>query len=99
ASRAWTQILADVLDRPVRPSRVREASSRGAVLLALEATGAIQSVSDLDAPAGRGVKPDPARHAVYRRGLERQQKLYDLLIDNRQFVCENNFRSGGTPNA
>jgi gluconokinase len=99
ASRAWTQILADVLGRPVRPSRVREASSRGAALLALEATGAIQSVSDLDAPAGRGVEPDPARGAVYRRGLERQQKFYDLLIDNRQFVCENNFRSEGTPNA
>ncbi|HEV3470126.1 MAG TPA: gluconokinase [Pyrinomonadaceae bacterium] len=86
ASRTWTQIIADVLGRPVRLSRVREASSRGAVLLALEATGAIQNVSDLDAPPGATVEPDPARHAVYRRGLERQQKLYDLLIDNPQLV-------------
>lgn len=84
ASRAWTQILADVLDRPVRPSRVGEASSRGAVLLALEATGAIKSLAGLDAPAGAAVAPDPARHVVYRRGLERQQQLYDLLVDNQQ---------------
>ena len=84
ASPAWTRILADALGRPVRPSRVREASSRGAVLLALEATGAIQNVSGLEAPAAEAVEPDPARHAVYRRGAERQQQLYDLLIGDRE---------------
>lgn len=84
ASPAWTQILADVLGRPVRPSRVPEASSRGAVLLALEAAGAIQSVSDIETPAGPGVAPDPSRHAAYRRGLERQERLYDLLIGNQE---------------
>ncbi|HEX8503023.1 MAG TPA: FGGY-family carbohydrate kinase, partial [Pyrinomonadaceae bacterium] len=84
ASPAWTQILADVLGRPVRRSGVREASSRGAVLLALEAAGAIQSVSEHEPPAGPGVAPDASRHAAYRRGLERQQHFYELLVNGQQ---------------
>ena len=45
-SPAWQQILADALNRPVRLSRVPETSTRGAVLLALEALGAIKDAAD-----------------------------------------------------
>lgn len=80
ASRAWTQIIADALGRPLELVEVDEASSRGAVLLALEASGAIQNVSEISAPTGETFAPRPAHHARYREARERQQKFYELLI-------------------
>jgi gluconokinase len=69
-----------VLGRPLTLSTVEEASSRGAVLLALEALGKIKDVAGVAAPAGETIEHDPLRHAVYRHARERQQKFYDLLI-------------------
>jgi gluconokinase len=83
-SRAWAQIISDVTGRRLRLSQVGEASSRGAVLLALEATGAIKSVDELETEAGALVEPDGTHREIYRRGLERQQKLYDLLIGDQE---------------
>jgi gluconokinase len=73
-------MLADVLGRRVTLSGVRESSSRGAALLALEATGKIKSIADAPAPLAQTYEPDMARHAHYRAGRERQQKLYEQLI-------------------
>lgn len=86
SSRLWAQTIADVLGRPLVVSGVSEASSRGAVLLALEATGAIKSVSDIPAPVGAEVEPDAARTARYARALERQQKLYELLVGDEKIA-------------
>jgi gluconokinase len=83
-SRAWARIIADVTNRPLLLSRVSEASSRGAALLALEATGAIKSVDDIEPTTGETVEPDAARHEIYARGLRRQQKFYDLLINDQE---------------
>ncbi|MBI3458569.1 MAG: gluconokinase [Candidatus Rokubacteria bacterium] len=80
ASPAWTQIMADVLGVPVRPSTEAEASSRGAALLALEALGAVPSLEAVPAGFGPTVGPDPARHARYREGLARHRQLYEALI-------------------
>jgi gluconokinase len=84
ASPAWARILADALGRPLALSRVREASSRGAVLLALEAMGAIKSVTEFPVEAGEVFEPDEARHALYRKGLERQQRIYELLVNDSE---------------
>ena len=86
SSRAWTQIIADVTNRPLRLSRVGEASSRGAALLALEATGAIKSVSEVETPTGEIVEPDVERGEIYARGLERQGRIYDLLIGDQRIA-------------
>ncbi len=83
ASRVWAQMLADVLGRPVNLSGVREASSRGAVLLALEATGKIKSIADLPAPIDRAYQPDMSRHVRYRAGLERQQEKYEKVVSSQ----------------
>lgn len=80
ASPAWIQIMADVLGMPVTTSTEREASSRGAALLALEALGVLPSVAAPPAGVGATVLPDPARHARYREGLARHRQLYDALI-------------------
>lgn len=81
ASPAWTQIIADALGRPLLMSGVHEASTRGVVLLALEAAGYIKSIDDVDAPVLEVYEPDMQRHAVYRSALERQRKYYELLIE------------------
>lgn len=80
ASRVWTQIIADALGRPVKLLRVDEASSRGAVILALEALGAIKNIADRPTPAGLCFHPRAAHHARYREAIERQQQFYEKLV-------------------
>jgi gluconokinase len=79
-SPAWTQIMADVMGRPVAASAVMEASSRGAALLALQALGHIADLAEVSAPLGSVYEPDAARHERYLRARQRQQRLYDVLI-------------------
>jgi gluconokinase len=78
-SPTWTRIMADTLGRPVTLSGVREASSRGAALIALEALGGPE-IEASQAPLGETFEPDPARHEVYMRALERQRRLYDAVL-------------------
>lgn len=81
-SPAWTRIMADVLGRPITLSGVKEASSRGAALLALEKLGFLE-IEEVEAPLGETVQPDAERHVVYRNALERQRRLYDAVLDAR----------------
>ncbi len=80
SSPVWLQIVADVLGQPVVPSRVGEASARGAALLALEALGALGDLREVPPPVGELVAPDRGRHAKYRRAMERQTALYETLV-------------------
>lgn len=80
ASSVWTQIICDVLGSPVKLSGAGEASSRGAVLLALEATGKINSIEEMTDPLAQTFEPDMTRHERYRQGLRRQQKIYERII-------------------
>jgi gluconokinase len=85
ASPTWTQILADTLGRPLQLAPAREASSRGAALLALESLGAIADIEALPTlAAGQTFSPDEARHALYQEGLARQQRAYDALVREPQ---------------
>ncbi len=74
-SRTWTQIVADVLGRPITWCGEAEATSRGAALLALEALGVLPDLAAARAPLGETFVPDGARHARYREALERQRRL------------------------
>jgi gluconokinase len=78
-SPTWTRIIADTLGRPVTLSGVKEASSRGAALIALEALGGPE-IETAKAPLGETFEPDPSRHGIYRRALERQRRLYDAVL-------------------
>lgn len=82
-SRAWTQIIADALGRPVRLSRAREASSRGVALLALEKLGAIKNLTDAPPPVYETFTPDANAHSIYREALARQESLYKSVFDPR----------------
>ncbi len=81
---AWTQILADIFGMPVSASRIGEATSRGAALLALESLGIRRDLSHIPTYLGRTYKPDAARHAVYQKARARYETLYSQLIEGRQ---------------
>jgi gluconokinase len=83
ASPVWTQMIADVLSRPVSLCGWPEASTRGAALIALEAAGKIDNIEAVAIPFERVYEPDARRHARYRAGLERQQEIYELMISHR----------------
>ncbi|HJR07795.1 MAG TPA: gluconokinase [Pyrinomonadaceae bacterium] len=80
ASPLWSQMLADVLARPLHLSTAREASSRGAALLALESLGAIDHLADAPVGQSRTFEPDIEAHAIYRAGAERQEIVYQTLL-------------------
>ncbi len=79
-SPVWTQIICDVLANNLSLPDVREASSRGAVLLALETIGTIESIEKIKTPKGQEFKFDKKRHAIYKRARERHEKFYELLL-------------------
>jgi sugar (pentulose or hexulose) kinase len=71
--------MAAALGKPVTMSGVAEASSRGVVLLALERLGELE-IEETEAPLGEIFEPDPTRHAIYRRPLARQRRLYETVL-------------------
>ncbi len=71
--RAWVQIMADALARPVTLSAVEEASLRGAAVAVLD--------DPADAPLGDVFHPREERADAYRSARERQQRLYEVLRD------------------
>jgi gluconokinase len=85
-SPAWAQIIADVFGLPLKLSGVREATSRGAALLALELAGKIGNIAAVPAPAEETYQPDMERHVFYRRGLERHRKIYERLVLDQEFA-------------
>src|SRR6266849_4508728 len=82
ASRAWAQMIADVVGRRIELSCTREASCRGAALLALETIGTIGSIETVQSGSGEYFEPDLTRHEVYARAIERQQAVYERLISH-----------------
>src|SRR5262249_20909044 len=80
-SPAWTQMMADALGRPVITCLEKEATSRGAALLAMERIGAIGHVRDLPAEMGTVYRPFERHRAIYDQQLGRQRRLYTKLFE------------------
>ncbi len=78
-SPTWTRIMADTLGKPITVSGVKEASSRGAALIALEALGGPE-IETAEVPLGETFEPDPERHEIYRNAIERQRRLYEAVL-------------------
>lgn len=79
ASPVWTQILADAMGSPVTLSVEREATARGAALVALEQLGVIADLRDTRLRTAARFEPDAARHARYRAAMHRQQEISRAL--------------------
>lgn len=80
-SPVWTQIIADVLAEDLNLPDTREASSRGAVLLALETIGEVKDIAEIETPNGGKFKFDKKRNAIYKKARKRHEKFYSLLVD------------------
>jgi gluconokinase len=76
-SLAWTQMMADALQRPVSFCLEPEASSRGAALLALERLRAIGHIRDLPAQMGRVFQARGETRAAYDRMFKAMVDLYE----------------------
>ncbi|PYN88707.1 MAG: carbohydrate kinase [Candidatus Rokuibacteriota bacterium] len=74
-SRAWTQMIADAIGRPVAWSTEPEATGRGAAVLALEALRALPDLSAARRPTGETFVPQKVHHVRYLEALERQRRL------------------------
>jgi len=79
-SPVWTQIIADVLGHTLSLPDVHEASSRGAVLLALETLGKIKDIEKIETPKGRTFASRKASHKIYSLARKRHEEYYKLLI-------------------
>jgi gluconokinase len=83
-SPAWAQIVADALGRPLVASGEREASSRGAALLALERLGAIENVETTPTALRGTYEPDDEAHAAMEVAQERHRHYYQRLVTEEQ---------------
>jgi gluconokinase len=72
----WLQIMADGLGRPLTVSGVKEASLRGAAVVALERLGESPPAGAL----GRIVEPRLDRADAYRAARDRYRQLYEAAI-------------------
>jgi gluconokinase len=82
-SPTWSQIIADVLGRPIRNTAEEEATSRGVALMALHSLGHIASLDALPAAMGSTFEPNAAHRAAYERGAQRHATLYSTLVADR----------------
>jgi len=77
-SPVWTQMMADTLQHAVTPCLEREATSRGAALLALERLGRTTAPP---ASLGAPVQPIEENGRLYLAELARQRALYAKLFE------------------
>ena len=80
SSTTLQRIIADTLNAPLYLSLEREASARGAALLALETLGIIPGVAHAPVELGAPILPVEANHVIYENAARRQQRLYDALL-------------------
>ena len=75
-SPVWTQIIADVLGRNMSLPDTREASSRGAVLLALETIGKIDNIDKISTPKGAHFTSNKTRQSLYKKARKCHDDQY-----------------------
>jgi gluconokinase len=77
-SPVWTQMLADVFGRDLAVSNTPEASMRGAVLLALESLGKIESIDSKESSRAQ-TKFHPKCHEIYKKARKRHAEYYEQI--------------------
>ena len=83
-SPAWAQIIADVLGQPLILSGTSETSARGVAMLALRSLGIAAELKEFPFFFGRSFRPDMEYNSIYQVAFERQQALYNHVIETLQ---------------
>ncbi len=78
-SRVWLQMMTDALSHAIVSSRVREASSRGAAIIAAEQMQLIGSLEEQPCALGDTLEPDPAHASLFDQMFARDQRLFAAL--------------------
>lgn len=78
-SKAWGSMIANALNRPLSVTRENEITARGTAMLILRALGR-GALADFPPAIDTVIEPDPARAALMREALERQQRLYNAML-------------------
>jgi xylulokinase len=98
-SARWLQLKADILGRPIRTLRCREAACLGAALLAGTATGVYASLEEAVAAAVVGDReflPQPDRLQPYRERFAVYERLHPALREvNRALAAVPGTEGGG----
>jgi len=80
------QMMADVMDMPIRIHRSEQTCALGAAMFAATAAGVYQKVEDAMAAMGQGFdaeyKPDPKKVPVYAERFSRYKKLGQFIETN-----------------
>ena len=84
ASDQWCQIRADILGRPIKRMKVRDAGVLGAALMAGTGIGVFGSLHDATKDfvvVDRVFEPDPAEGERHEAGFKKYKMLYRQLVD------------------
>lgn len=84
ASDLWCQIRADILGRPIKRMKVRDAGALGAALMAGTGIGLFTSLQDAAQDfvvVDRVFEPDPAEGERHEAGFKKYKMLYRQLVD------------------
>src|SRR5262249_12818597 len=81
SSPAWTQMMADVLGRPVTGCVEGQASARGAALWVAERIGALPRLEGAPTRMGATYAPDAGHRERYREMLAKQEELIGKLFE------------------
>jgi gluconokinase len=82
-SPVWTQIIADVLGRNMSLPDTREASSRGAVLLALATIGKIENIEKVSTPKGDHFVSNRMKQSLYRKARKHHNDAYTKILSSK----------------
>ena len=88
ASRQWLQIQADIFEKPVYVSKVKEQACLGACILAAAGTAILPSVEEgckkFSLLESKIFSPRKENQEVYHKGFEKYRELYKRLKDLMQ---------------
>lgn len=73
----WLQMMADVFQREILVSSISDASTMGAIALAVKAMGGISSLAQFAADVERTVTPDRAKAGLYQERFSAYMEWYE----------------------
>ena len=76
----WTQMCADIFECPMELDPATQASTMGAVVIAMEKLGIIDDLLDMQFPKGEIIYPNPDKFELYRARYVRYLHWYEQSV-------------------